>query len=295
MSAVHVTNLTTRYGQVTALDGVSLTIEENSITGILGRNGAGKTVLMSILTAQEVPTSGSVRVFGENPRENASVLSRTCFIRDTQKYPDEFKLRHILGAGPLFYPHWDARLADQIVTEFRLSGDRVIRKMSRGQLSAVGLLIGMASRAPLTFFDEPYLGLDATARTVFYDMLLADYARHPRTILISTHLIDEMESLLERIVLLDRGRVRKEGSVDDLRSGGWEISGAWAALEPLLTGRSVLRQKRMGALGVAIVEAGPELADDARALGLRATPSSLHELVAAYGMADRDETAEVAR
>lgn len=294
-AVVEVANLTKRYGPVTALDDVTLSIEQDSITGILGRNGAGKTVLMSILTAQEAPTSGSVRVFGESPRENAGVLSRTCFIRDNQKYPDEFKLRHILTTGPLFYPNWDANLADQIVGEFRLPGDRVVRKMSRGQLSAVGLLIGMASRAPLTFFDEPYLGLDATARTVFYEMLLADYIEHPRTILISTHLIDEMDDLLEQVILLDKGRLRKQSSVDELRSGGWEISGAWADLEPLLVGRSVLRQKRMGAVGMAIVEGGPDLADDAHAVGLQASPSSLHELVAAYGMADRDEKAEVAR
>lgn len=295
MTVVEVSNLTKRYGPVTALDDVSLTIEQDSITGILGRNGAGKTVLMSILTAQEAPTSGAVRVFGENPRENAGVLSRTCFVRDNQKYPDEFKLRHILNAGPLFYPHWDAELAERIVAEFRLPGDRVIRKMSRGQLSAVGLLIGMASRAPLTFFDEPYLGLDATARTVFYDMLLADYAEHPRTILISTHLIDEMESLLEYCVLLDRGRVLKRGPVDDLRAGGWELTGVWTELEPVLSGRNVLRVKRMGAVGMAIVEGGPDLADEARAAGLSASPAGLHELVAAYGMGPRDETVEVAR
>lgn len=295
MSAVEVTNLTKRYGHVTALDDVTLTIEQDSITGILGRNGAGKTVLMSILTAQEHPSSGQVRVFGENPRENAGVLGRTCFIRDNQKYPDEFKLSHVLKVSPLFYPNWEATLAERIVDEFAIPSDRVIRKMSRGQLSAVGLLIGMASRAPLTFFDEPYLGLDVTARTIFYDLLLADYAEHPRTILVSTHLIDEMENLLEHCILLDKGRILKAGSIDELRSGGWELSGAWADLEPLLVGRRVLRQRQMGAVGMAIVEGDDHLGAEARSLGLTANPASLHDLVAAYGMTGRTEVEEVSR
>lgn len=293
-AVVEVTNLTRRYGHVTALDDVTLSIEEDSITGILGRNGAGKTVLMSILTAQESPTDGSVRVFGQDPRGNAPVLSRTCFIRDNQRYPDEYKLPHILKMGPLFYPGWDSALADRIVDEFAIPADRQVRKMSRGQFSAVGLLIGLASRAPLTFLDEPYLGLDITARTVFYDLLLADYAENPRTIIVSTHLIDEMEDLIENCVLLDKGKVLKAGTIDDLRSGGWELSGAWTDLEPLLRGARVLRKKQLGAVGMAIVEGGTDIAAEAEALGLTARPASLHDLVAAYGMAPV-EAPEVAR
>ncbi|WP_203567684.1 ABC transporter ATP-binding protein [Aestuariimicrobium ganziense] len=294
MSAVEITHLTKRYGHVTALDDVTLTIDESSITGILGRNGAGKTVLMSIITAQDQPTSGTVRVFGEDPTENAAVLSRTCFIRDNQRYPDECKLDHVLRIGRLFYPNWDDGLASRIATELDIPTDRHVRKMSRGQLSAVGLLIGMASRAPLTFFDEPYLGLDATARTMFYDLLLADYAEHPRTILVSTHLLDEMENLLENCVLLSRGTMLKHGSIDELRSGGWEVSGAWADLEPLLAGRRVLRERRMGALGIVIVEGDERFAREARNRGLTVAPASLHDLVAAYGLLDHD-MAEVAR
>ena len=109
--AIEVTHLTKHYGPVTALDDVTLCIEQDSITGILGRNGAGKTVLMSVITAQEAPSAGTIRVFGQSPWENASVLSRTCFIRDNQRYPDEYKLAHVLRVGPLFYENWDSDLA----------------------------------------------------------------------------------------------------------------------------------------------------------------------------------------
>ena len=290
-SAIEVTHLTKRYGPITALDDVTLSIEKDSITGILGRNGAGKTVLMALMTAQEAPTDGTVRVWGESPWENASVLSQTCFIRDNQRYPDEYKLAHLLRVGPLFYENWDAALAQKIVRTFEIPGDRQIRKLSRGQLSSVGLMIGLASRAPITFFDEPYLGLDVTARTQFYDLLLEDYANNPRTVVISTHLIDEMEQLLERIVVLHRGRVREDTEIDELRQRAVRLSGRAEDLDRLLKGHEVLRRSDMGSLSTALVTATATMRGDAAAAGVDVGPVSVHELVAAYGL----QTEEVSR
>lgn len=290
-SALEVTHLTKRYGPVTALDDVTLSIEKDSITGILGRNGAGKTVLMALMTAQEAPTDGTVRIWGESPWENASVLSQTCFIRDNQRYPDEYKLAHLLRVGPLFYENWDVSLAQKIVRTFEIPGDRQIRKLSRGQLSSVGLMIGLASRAPITFFDEPYLGLDVTARTQFYDLLLEDYANNPRTVVISTHLIEEMEQLLERIVVLHRGRVREDTEIDELRQRAVRLSGRAEDLDRLLKGHEVLRRSDMGSLSTALVTATATMRDDAAAAGVDVGPVSVHELVAAYGL----QTEEVSR
>lgn len=282
--AIEVTHLTKRYGSVVALDDVSLAIEQDSITGILGRNGAGKTVLMSLMTAQEIPTLGTVRMFDENPRENASVLSRTCFVRDNQRYPDEYKLSHLLRVGPLFYGNWDADLADRIVETFEIPDGRTMRKLSRGQLSAVGLLIGLASRAPITFFDEPYLGLDVTARTLFYDLLLEDYAHRPRTVVVSTHLIDEMEQLLERVIVLHHGHVREDAEIDELRRRAVRLSGRTDDLDQVLVGQEVLRRSDMGCVGSALVTATPVLRGDAAAAGVSVEPVSIHDLVAAYGL-----------
>lgn len=282
--AITVTHLSKRYGSVVALDDVTLSIEQDSITGILGRNGAGKTVLMSLMTAQENPTSGNIRVFGQSPNENASVLSRTCFIRDNQRYPDEYKLAHLLRVGPLFYENWDADLAAHIIETFEIPADRPIRKLSRGQLSAVGLMIGLASRAPITFFDEPYLGLDVTARTLFYELLLQDYAEHPRTVIVSTHLIDEMEQLLERVIVLHHGRVREDTDLDELRRRAVRLSGRTADLDLVLAGRKPLHRNEMGAIGTALVTANGTIQREAKEAGLTVEPASIHELVAAYGL-----------
>ena len=222
MNVIETRGLTRRYKDQTALDNVTLDIAPNRIYGLLGRNGAGKTTLMSILTAQGFASSGEIRVFGGNPFENEHILSRLCFVRESQKYPDDFTVRNALDAAAMFFPNWDADLAQTLLEDFQLPRPRKhrIKKLSRGQLSAVGVIIGLASRAELTFFDEPYLGLDAVARQLFYDRLLTDFADHPRTIILSSHLIDEVANLLEHVIVIDRGRIALDGTPREMFSQG---------------------------------------------------------------------------
>ena len=118
--AIAVEKLTKRYGNFTALDNVNLALGENRIYGLLGRNGAGKTTLMRILTAQEFATSGKVAVFGQAPYENEAVLSRICFIKESQVYPQHLRVRHALAAAALVYPNWDERFARSLLEDFQL-------------------------------------------------------------------------------------------------------------------------------------------------------------------------------
>ena len=278
---IEVRNLTKRYKDKTVLDDVSFDIQENTVHGLLGRNGAGKTTAMSILTAQNLPTGGEVRVFGENPYENARVLSRMCFVRESQKYPDDATPRHAFTSARLFFPRWDQALADDLVDEFQLPMKRTIKKLSRGQLSAVGVIIGLASRAEITFFDEPYLGLDAVARQIFYDRLLADYEAHPRTVLLSSHLIDEVANLLERVLVLDEGRIIMDESTDDARAQATNVVGDAAAVESAVRGREVIHRESLGR--VTSVTFLGRLDDAERAAlataGLDLAPVSLQQLV----------------
>ncbi|MFP5022589.1 ABC transporter ATP-binding protein [Pseudonocardia phyllosphaerae] len=276
MNALAMQGVTKRYGDTLALDDVSFTLEQDRIHGLLGRNGAGKTTAMQILTAQNFATSGSVELFGEAPYENAPVLARTCFIRESLKYPDAFQVWHALRAAASVYPHWDQAFADRLVEEFSLPLKRGCKKLSRGQVSAVGVIIGLASRAPLTFFDEPYLGLDAVARQMFYDHLLADYAEHPRTVVLSTHLIDEVSDLIEHVVLIDRGRVLIDEEADALRGRAVTVTGPAEAVERFARGHTELHREAMGGfLRVTLAGAEPEPAVP----GLQFEPVSLQQLV----------------
>ncbi|MGL3148895.1 ABC transporter ATP-binding protein [Microbacterium sp. A82] len=294
-AVIEVKNLTKHYKQTNALDNVSLSIEGGSIYGLLGRNGAGKTTLMSILTAQNFATSGDVKVFGEHPYENARVLSRVCFVRESQKYPDDATPGHAFRAARLFFTNWDQGLADQLIRDFQLPMKQTIKKLSRGQLSAVGVIIGLASRAEITFFDEPYLGLDAVARQIFYDHLLEDYAEHPRTIILSSHLIDEVSNLIEKVIVIDSGTILLDEDTDTLRDRAVTVVGDAAKVDAWATGRDILHREALGR--VASVTVLGHLSDAERAevsaSGLDLAPVSLQQLIVRLTQKAGAETQEV--
>lgn len=278
---IEVKNLTKRYRDVVAVDDVSFTIEKDTIYGLLGRNGAGKTTVMSILTAQNFATSGEVRVFGMEPYENAKVLSRMCFVRESQKYPDDAMPRHAFASARLFFPNWNQELAERLIEDFQLPMKRRIKKLSRGQLSAVGVIIGLASRAEVTFFDEPYLGLDAVARQIFYDRLLEDYTEHPRTVILSSHLIDEVSNLIERVLVIDRGRIVMDEATDAVRDRAANIVGDASAVDAFVAGRQVIHRETLGKVASVTVLGALSLADRDRlaAAGLEVAPVSLQQLI----------------
>ncbi|HCS61447.1 MAG TPA: ABC transporter ATP-binding protein [Microbacterium sp.] len=280
-AVIEVHNLTKRYKDKHALDNVSLSIEGNAIYGLLGRNGAGKTTLMSILTAQNFESAGTVKVFGEHPYENSHVLSRICFVRESQKYPDDATPRHAFKAASLFFKNWDQEFAEQLIKDFQLPMKQTIKKLSRGQLSAVGVIIGLASRAEITFFDEPYLGLDAVARQIFYDRLLDDYAEFPRTIILSSHLIDEVSNLIEHVIVIDNGQILMNEDTDAVRDRAVTVIGDATKVDAWVQGREVLHREALGR--VASVTVLGALSDDERAevtaSGLDLAPVSLQQLI----------------
>lgn len=279
-AAIQAAGVTRRFGSVHAVEDVTFAIEEGTICGLLGRNGAGKTTLMQLLTGQDFMTAGSIRVFGQSPVENARVLQDVCFIKESQKYPDDFRVKHVMTSAPWFFRNWDASFAEQLIEEFRLPTGRRIKKLSRGQLSSVGVIVGLASRAPLTFFDEPYLGLDAVARQLFYDRLLEDYARHPRTVVLSTHLIDEVSKLLEHVLVIDEGRIIIDDSADNLRGSATTVAGTTTAVNRFASGMQVLHRENIG--GISSITVGPLSADERKAAGsagLELLPVSLQQLI----------------
>jgi ABC-2 type transport system ATP-binding protein len=279
-TAISVAGLTRRYRDQVVLDDVSVEIAAGSITGLLGRNGAGKTTLLRILAGQEFPSSGSVHILGGRPAENDHVLRRMAFVREDQDYPD-FKVCHALRAASWFYPNWDADVADSLLADFGLPPGKAVKKLSRGMRSALGIVLGLAARAEVTLFDEPYAGLDAVARQVFYDRLLADYAECPRTILLSTHLIDEAAALFESVIVVDRGRVVLEAAADGLRGIATTVSGPVLAVDEFTAGRPVWNRRRLGSQA-SVVTVG-QLDEDcrarARSLGLDLSPLTLQQLV----------------
>lgn len=278
--AISVAGVTRRYRGQLALDQVTVDLEPGSITGLLGRNGAGKTTFLRIVAGHEFASAGTVAVLGASPAGNQAVLRRMIFIREGQAYPD-FRVRQVVRAASWFYPNWSHELAGALLDEFGLPLDRKVGNLSRGMRSAVGIVIGLAARAEVTLFDEPYAGLDAVSRQLFYDRLLADYAGHPRTVLLSTHLIDEAAGLFERVVVLHRGRVVLNTAADDLRGAATSVSGPAIAVAEFTAGRPVWDSRRVASQESAVVAGALDETDRARAaaLHLHLEPLTLQQLV----------------
>ncbi|GAA4832436.1 ABC transporter ATP-binding protein [Paenibacillus vulneris] len=279
--AVEVQGLSKSYGGVKAVDDIRFVIESGKIYGLLGRNGAGKTTIMHMITAQLFPTTGDVKVFGEAPYENNRVLSQICFIKESQKYPEHYRIEDILKLAPDLFPNWDEEFAYSLIEEFQLPLKRRIKKLSRGMLSSVGVVIGLASRAPLTIFDEPYLGLDAVARSLFYDRLIEDYAAFPRTIILSTHLIDEVSRMLEHVIVIDKGKLILDEEAEALRGQAVAVAGLASVVDSFIAGKQTISREPFGALVTATImgSLSEEERNCAAALGLELAPVSLQQLI----------------
>jgi ABC-2 type transport system ATP-binding protein len=285
-AAATVENVTMRFRGHTALTDVTTAFEADTITGLLGRNGAGKTTMMQLLAGHRVPTSGQVRVLGQAPFENDAVLSRLCFVKEGQRYPDLFRVCDVVAAAATVFPDWDHDLATQLLADFDLPPRRAVKKLSRGMTSAVGIVLGLASRAPVTVFDEPYLGLDAVARQLFYDRLLADYAERPRTIVLSTHLIEEISDLLEHVVLIDRGRVLLDSDTETLRATSLTVTGPARQVATFGAAHHLLQTESLAGQSRAIVRTGTATAHRmATDLGLTVEPTPIQHLVVAMSRA----------
>ena len=287
-NAIEIDDVSRSFGQVRALDDVSFTVPEHSILGLLGRNGAGKTTIMSIMAGQDRATSGRADILGRSPFEHAPTLAQISYVRDNQRYPDDYRLHHVLRIAPEFAPSWSAELAAELADGFRIPTATRIKKLSRGQLSSVAIVLGLASRASVTLLDEPYLGLDVTARAQFHTMLLRDYEEHPRTIVLSTHLIEESAALFDRVVILDKGRVVVDDEADAARDRAFTLSGARDAVAQVLGDHRVLERQSIGSL-VSVTAEGTidaALRESAETHGVQLARPTLQELVSGYGAND---------
>jgi ABC-2 type transport system ATP-binding protein len=277
---IEVNGLTVRYGKTTAVDGVSFKLQGGKIYGLLGRNGSGKTSLLSVLASFQPQSEGEVRIGGETPFENAAVTSQVCFIQENGHLSDGLYVKDALKLAALCWANWDAAYAERLLEQYRLPLKKRISGLSRGMKSALGVTIGLASRAPVTIFDEAYLGMDAPSRYAFYEELLKDYMELPRTFILSTHLIEEVSNLFEEVLILDRGSLLLHDETESLRERGVSVTGPAAKVDKFKIGLNVLGEQQLGGTKSITVygELGPERVSRARAEGLGLGPVPLQDL-----------------
>lgn len=231
--AVKIEDLNYAFGSHQVLKEMSFSLEANKIYGLLGKNGAGKTTLINLLVNQLIAKEGSIQLFGKDPRNNPAVLKEVCIVREAEFYAPYMKGKAILQLYSCFYENYDKQLEEKLVAFFNIPLDIAYRKYSRGMKSLLFMVMALCSKAPLTILDEPTLGMDAPNREQFYKILLDEYVKEPRTFIISTHLINEIENLLEEVIIIDQGEVLLQEEVESLKSKAVYLSGNKEDLERL--------------------------------------------------------------
>lgn len=206
MNVIECNGLSKDYGRNRALKNLSIKIEENKITGLIGRNGSGKTTLLKIIAGLIKETSGKVQVFSEKPFNNLTVSANVIFIHDQMDLPTALNLKEILAVAANFYRNWDSVLANRLFDYFSFNPSQHYQDLSKGMKSTFNTILGLSARCSLTLFDEPTTGMDAAVRNDFYRAVLKDYMACPRTIVISSHHLNEIEDLLEDILLIKEGK-----------------------------------------------------------------------------------------
>ncbi|UOE96201.1 ABC transporter ATP-binding protein [Alkalihalobacillus sp. LMS39] len=253
MSVIECSNITKMYGQSKALNEVSFAMEANKLTGIIGRNGAGKTTLLKMLAGYIQPTSGRLTVFSKPPFNNLDVSANLILVDDNMNFPPTLTLVEILQVAKTFYPNWDSQLANGLFHYFQLNPKQNHGALSKGMKSTFNMIIGLASRSSITIFDEPTTGMDAAVRSDFYRALLKDYLLFPRTVLLSSHHIDEIEDLLEDILLINKGEVSLYDSVDALKELTVGVKGVRDIVEKWIINQDVLWKETIGTSGCYVV------------------------------------------
>ena len=248
MSCIEIKNIKKNFGSTCALDNVSLKFEENKIYGLLGRNGAGKSTLLNIITNRVFADSGEVTIDGLPASENDAALQKVYLMSEKTLYPEKMKISDAFKWSKEFYPSFDSEYAKSLAEQFELNVNKTIKSLSTGYTSIFKVIIALSVNTPYVLLDEPVLGLDANHRILFYKLLIEKYCKNPCTIVISTHLIEEVSNVVEDIIIIKKGRILKNESREELLSKGYTASGNATMIDSYVQGKNVIGSDSIGGL-----------------------------------------------
>lgn len=217
-SIIEVEKLERRFGDKVALNGLSLQVPRGGVFGLIGGNGAGKTTLLKHILGMLKPQMGTVRVFGLDPiSECVSVLGRIGYLSEDRDLPNWMRIRDLISYTQAFYPNWDSRYAEELRDAFELSPATRVHSLSRGQRARAGLLVALAHRPDLLVLDEPSSGLDPVVRRDILGAIIRTIADEGRTVLFSSHLLDEVERVADRVAIIHAGQILLASDMEDLK------------------------------------------------------------------------------
>lgn len=243
-------NLNKKYGSNIVLDNINFEIESGKIYGLLGRNGVGKTTLLKIMSNQIISYTGEVKLDSEIIKENQAATEQILFVSEFM-IPDSMKsekIENVLSAVSALLPNWNEKYKDELLADFKLNPKTTLKKLSKGNRNLLSLIIGLASGAKYTLYDEPSVGLDANNRYKFYQHLMKSMEDNKRTAIISTHIIDEAENIFEDVIILEDSKVMLNDDISNIQEKALSITGPKGEVLRILDGKNIISEENIGAL-----------------------------------------------
>jgi len=237
---------TKRFGQVMAVDRFTLKLPDNGIYCLLGRNGAGKTTLMRLIAGRIGLTSGTIEVDGA--KVSPGRMPETVTYIDTGAAEFNMRVGQLIDAAAELQSDFDREFAREMAERFELNLSKKYRQLSFGMKTMLTTIITASSNSSVILFDEPTLGFDPVMRDQFNTLLLKSYEAHPRLIIVSTHMIEEIAKVTQRLIIIDRGSLLLEAGIDDIDERAYTLSGSVEAVQPVLRDLNCIGQTVMGAV-----------------------------------------------
>lgn len=278
-TALHTDRLTMRYGPTIALNDCSLDLPAGTIAALVGPNGAGKTTLLQLAAGLLTPTTGCVEVFGWSPREHpAMVLPRIGFLGQDRPLFRSFTVQETMEMGRRLNPRWDQQLALDRLDRLQIPLNRRVHKLSGGQQAQVALVLALAKRPELLLLDEPVAALDPLARQEFMRTLIDATAEHGLTVLLSSHIIGDLERICDYLIVLARAQVALTGDLDDVVASHRLMVGPADAVDACRHLHGIISETRAGRQATLLVRLNGQMF----APSWRVREPSLEEVVLAY-------------
>lgn len=243
---IELNQVTKRYGQASVLKNITLTIDEPGIYCLLGRNGAGKTTLLKSVAGYQNITSGSIRVDGREIT-TSTLDTGVSYIENFAKHFN-LPVRKLLKIASEVNPSYDYDFASEMMERFELDGNKKFNHLSLGMKTMVSTIICLASNKEVILLDEPVLGFDAIMRVEFYDMLTESFKEHPRIIIVSTHIIEEIAKTIDKLIIIDKGSIRFFDTLQSVGTKAFSVSGLQRDVETATRGLKVIGQDTVGGL-----------------------------------------------
>lgn len=248
---IELKQVTKQYGQAAVLKNITLSIDEPGIYCLLGRNGAGKTTLLKSIAGYQNITSGAIQVDGRTIT-TSTLDTGVSYIENFARHFN-LPVRKLLRLASEVNPNYDYDFASEMMDRFELDGKKKFHHLSLGMKTMVSTIICLASNKSAVLLDEPVLGFDAIMRVEFYDMLAESFRKHPRIIIVSTHIIEEIAKTIQKLIILDKGSVRFFDTLQSIEAKAFSVSGLQKDVEAATKGSNVIGQDTVGGLATAYI------------------------------------------